>query len=175
MGIIPGMKRTVLSVEDDAVFADILAKNLESGGFSVIKSSNGEDGFKRAVSDKPDAILLDIGLPRKDGFELLEALKAAPETYAIPVFMLSRLSSREDVDKCFSLGCTDYMIKSQHHPEDVVRRLNRHFGLEDGFARWEVLVALGVVLLAASLLWWQLGHPKVAPEPQLPGVELHTP
>lgn len=169
------MKRTVLSVEDDSVFADILAKSLESAGFSVIKSGNGEDGFKRAMSEKPDAILLDIGLPIKDGFELLEELKASPETSSIPVFMLSRLSSREDVERCFSLGCSDYLIKTQHHPEDVARRLNRHFGMEEGFARWEVLVALGVLLIAASLLWWQLGHPKAPVLAPSQGVELQSP
>ncbi|MCE9586033.1 response regulator [Candidatus Uhrbacteria bacterium] len=169
------MKRTVLSIEDDAVFADIIAKSLVAGGFAVIKSSNGEDGLKKALSEKPDIILLDIGLPGKDGFELLEILKTSSETSSIPVFMLSRLSSREDVDKCFTLGCTDYLIKTQHHPDDVVRRLNRHFGFEQGFARWEVLVALGVVLIAASLLWWQISNPKApAPVPSQ-GVELQTP
>lgn len=168
------MKR-VLSVEDDAVFAGILAKTLASAGFEVIRSNNGEDGFKRAVSDKPDAVVLDIGLPRKDGFELLEELKKTSETASIPVFMLSRLSSREDVDKCFSLGCTDYLIKTQHHPEDVARRINRHFGKEDGFVRWEVLVALGIILIGASVLWWQLGHPKSPVPAQTPGVELRTP
>jgi DNA-binding response OmpR family regulator len=169
------MKRTILSIEDDAVFAGILAKTLEAGGFTVLKSSNGDDGLKRAKSEKPDAIVLDIGLPQKDGFELLEELKGTSETSHIPVFMLSRLSSREDIDKCFSLGCSDYLIKTQHHPEDVARRLNRHFGMEDGFARWEVLVALGVVLLAASLLWWQLGHPKVPAPAPTQGIELQSP
>ncbi len=125
------MKRTVLSIEDDLVFADILGKTLESAGFAVIKVGNGDDGLKRAKSDHPDAILSDIGLPRKDGFELLEELKALPETSSIPVFMLSRLSSREDVQRCFALGCTDYLIKTQHHPEDVVRRLVRYFDEQD--------------------------------------------
>lgn len=169
------MKRTILSVEDDVVFADILARTLEASGFEVLKSSNGSDGLKRAKSEQPDAIVLDIGLPQKDGFEVLEELRATPETSNIPVFMLSRLSAREDVDKCFSLGCTDYLIKTQHHPEDVARRLNRHFGMAEGFARWEVLVALGVVLIAASLLWWQLDHPKVPPSAPTQGVELQSP
>jgi DNA-binding response OmpR family regulator len=166
------MKRTILSIEDDVVFASILAKTLEARGFNVLKSGNGDDGLKRAKNERPDAIVLDIGLPQKDGFELLEELKGSPETSSIPVFMLSRLSSREDIDKCFSLGCSDYLIKTQHHPEDVARRLNRHFGMEDGFARWEVLVALGVVLLAASLLWWQLGHPKSPSLPPASGTPL---
>lgn len=167
------MKR-VLSIEDDAVFAGILAKTLESAGFEVIRSNNGEEGLKRAVYDKPDAILLDIGLPRKDGFELLEELKGTTETAAIPVFMLSRLSSREDVDRCFSLGCTDYLIKTQHHPEDVARRIHRYFGKQDGFARWEVLVALGIVLIGASVLWWQVAYPKTPAPVPMPGVELHA-
>jgi CheY-like chemotaxis protein len=168
------MSKSVLCVEDDAIFCDIIAKTLEGGGFRVSKSSNGEDGLKRAKADKPDAILLDIGLPRKDGFELLGELKASPETSSIPVFMLSRLSTREDIDRCFALGCEDYLIKTQHHPDDVKRRLLRHFGMEDGFARWEVLVALGVLLIAASVLWWQLGHPKPPVDVPASGVELQS-
>lgn len=174
MGNIPGMKRTILSIEDDSMFADILLKSIDLAGYQVSRSANGEDGLKRAIQDKPDAILLDIGLPKKDGFEVLEALKADAATSAIPVFMLSRLSSREDIDRCFTLGCEDYLIKSQHHPDDIVRRLHRYFGMREGFARWEVLVALGVLLIAASLLWYQLGHPKQPQTPPAKGIELQS-
>jgi len=169
------MKLTVLSIEDDSVFADILAKTLESDGFNVLKCGNGEDGLRRAMNDKPDVVLLDIGLPKKDGFEVLQELRSTSGTSSIPVFILSRLSSREDVDKCFSIGCTDYLIKTQHHPEDISRRLKRHFGVADGFARWEVLVALGIVLIAVSLLWWQVSHPKPSAPAVNEGVELQAP
>ena len=168
------MKRTILCVEDDQVFAGIVAKTLEAAGFSAVACGNGEEGLRRAKADRPDAILLDIGLPRKDGFELLEDLKKDPETWSIPVFMLSRLSSREDIDRCFTLGCEDYLIKAQQNPEDAARRLQKHFGVQSGFARWEVLVGLGILFVAASLLYWQLSHPKIPSPVPSGGVQLEA-
>ncbi len=174
MGSLSDMKKTILCIEDDAIYLEILTKTLEASGFQVLKSSSGEDGLKRAQAEEPDIILLDIGLPKKDGFETLEELKANAKTSAIPVFMLSRLSTREDIDRCLSLGSEDYWIKTQHHPDDVARRLLKHFGMAEGFARWEVLVALGILLIASSVLWWQLGHPKPPVDAPVPGVELQA-
>ncbi len=132
MGSVVDMSRHILCVEDDKTFADILIRHLQQAGFEVTHAMNGEDGGKRARSEQPDAILLDIGLPQKDGFTLLEELKSDAETSKIPVFMLTRLSTREDLERCFRLGCTDYLIKTQQHPADVVRRLKKHFGLDKG-------------------------------------------
>jgi len=119
------MTPTILSIEDDQTYAEILQKSFERVGFRVLRSSHGEEGIKRAVQDSPDVILLDIGLPKIDGFEVLDALKADDRTSGIPVFMLSKLSSREDVVRCFDLGCADYFIKTQHHPDDIVQAILR--------------------------------------------------
>ncbi len=157
---------TILCIEDDKVFADIVCKTLTRAGFDVIHATNGEDGLRKAREEMPDAILLDIGLPRKDGFEVLESLKAADQVKDIPVVMLSRLSSKEDVDQCFALGCAEYLIKTQHSPEDVVNHLRRILNLAPGFTLAEGL-AVGLVILAmAGLLWWQWSHPKPAPMPE---------
>lgn len=121
------MTPTVLSIEDDQTYAEILQKNLERVGFHVLRSSHGEEGLKRAIQDQPDVIMLDIGLPKKDGFEVLEELKSDPKTKHIPVFMLTKLSAREDVARCFDAGCEDYFIKTQHHPEDIVRNIQQRF------------------------------------------------
>ncbi|MEI7512246.1 MAG: response regulator [Candidatus Uhrbacteria bacterium] len=114
---------TVLHVEDDKMYADIIRRALESQGFIVQHASSGEDGLRRAAS--ADVILLDIGLPQKDGFDVLEDLKDKSDTYQIPVIMLSRLSSKEDVDQCRGLGCAEYLIKTQHSPEDIANHVRR--------------------------------------------------
>ncbi len=151
---------TILCIEDDKVFADIVCKALMRDGFEVIHATNGEDGLRKAKEQAPDVILLDIGLPKKDGFEVLETLKASDETKAIPVVMLSRLSSREDVDQCFALGCEEYLIKTEHSPEDIVSHMRRVLKLAPGFTIPEALIVVFVILALAGLAWWQFSHPQ---------------
>lgn len=115
--------RTVLHVEDDKLFADIIRRALEAQGFVVVHAVNGEEALRRASS--ADVILLDIGLPQKDGFDVLAELKANVDTSNIPVIMLSRLSSKDDVEQCQTLGCAEYLIKTQHSPEDIANHVRR--------------------------------------------------
>lgn len=112
-------------IEDDTTYAAILGRRLERAGFELQTANNGEDGLKRIMADPPDLVLLDIGLPGKDGFQVLEELKADLAMSRIPVVMLSRLSSREDVERCQRSGCAEYLIKTQHDPEELVRHLKR--------------------------------------------------
>lgn len=154
------------------MFADILCRAFQRDGFEVIQAANGEEGLHKAVEGAPDLIVLDIGLPKKDGFEVLAALKADPALAPIPVMMLSRLSTKEDVEQCFALGCVEYLIKTHHTPEDVVLHARRvlHVSAHGGkpaFTLTEALAVLGVILIALGILVWQLSNPKpaLAPEP----------
>lgn len=165
---------TVLCIEDDKMFAEIVCKALKRDGFEVIHATNGDEGVRKAMEDAPDAILLDIGLPKKDGFEVLEILKSSDETRSIPVVMLSRLSSKEDVNQCFELGCEEYLIKTQHSPEDVVEHVRKILKLTPGFTVPEALIVIAVILALAGLLWWQLGHPKPVPFPDQGSVILEV-
>lgn len=112
-------------IEDDAAYSAILSRYLEAAGHEMAIANSGEDGLKRIQQEHPDLVLLDIGLPGKDGFELLEAIKADAAMRKVPVVMLSRLSSREDVERCQSLGCAEYLIKTQHNPEELVRHIGK--------------------------------------------------
>jgi len=156
-------ERVVLHVEDDKMYADIIRKALEAQGFSVQHVSSGEEALRRATA--ADVILLDIGLPQKDGFDVLGELKAQAETKNTPVIMLSRLSSKEDVDQCRELGCTEYLIKTQHSPEDIANHVRRILAGRPGFTKLEALIVLAAIALLGGLLYWQLAHPK---PPQTP-------
>jgi len=120
-------RKKVLMIEDDAFFAKILAQHLIAADFEVIHATNGEDGVQQAIDEQPDAIVLDVDLPKKDGFEALEELKAHPETRTIPVMMLTSLSAREDIARCFKHGACEYFIKAHHGPEEVVKKLQAQF------------------------------------------------
>ena len=161
--------KTVLHAEDDKMYAGIIRKALEADGFQVVHVLNGEELLRRAVTDAPDVILLDIGLPNKDGFEVLQELKADEVTRDIPVLMLTRLSSREDVKPCYEHGCAEYLIKTQHSPEEVSQHVRRVLRLKSGFSKIEALIVFGVILLMGGLLYWQLSHPRPPVEaPSIP-------
>jgi len=117
------MSQSILIVEDDSFLRSLLVKKLSSSGFSVLESADGNKALKSAKADKPSLILLDLLLPTIDGFEVLEKLKQDPDTAKISVIVLSNLGQKEDIDKCLNLGATDYLIKSQLTPEEIIVRV----------------------------------------------------
>lgn len=123
----PEGRKKILLVEDDRMFAYIHQRSLEREGYEVLHASDGELGLLEAGRWSPDALVLDIGLPKLDGFALLEQLKAEPGTAPLPVIMYSRLCSKEDVQKCLMLGAYAYLMKHHHGPEDLLRCLRSLF------------------------------------------------
>jgi DNA-binding response OmpR family regulator len=118
-------KQTVLLVEDDTFLAGIYANKFEKEGFGVLVGSDGEAGLTLAQKEAPDIILLDILLPKLDGFEVLEKLKADPKTKKIPVVLLTNLGQKEDVDKGLKLGAADYLIKAHFMPQETVEKVRK--------------------------------------------------
>lgn len=116
-------KQRVLLVEDDGFLASIYAQKLEVEGYDVSFATNGEDGLKLALKDKPDLILLDLLMPKMDGFEMLERLKADEALKAIPVLVLSNLGQKEDVERVIKLGAAGYVIKAHSLPHETVKRI----------------------------------------------------
>ncbi len=120
---------TVLLIEEDAFFSQIIKHALEQRDLEVLWSSNGEEGVREAMTSKPTIIILAVMIPKKNGFQVLEELKGHPETREIPVIMLTRMSLREDIDRCLSSGACEYLIKTHHSPADIVRRVERILNL----------------------------------------------
>ncbi|MCC7357436.1 response regulator [Candidatus Uhrbacteria bacterium] len=116
-------KQKILLVEDDAFLASIYSQKLELEGYDVTFATNGEDGLKLAQKDHPDIMLLDLLMPKMDGFEVLEKLKADPTTASIPVLVLTNLGGREDVERCIHLGAVGYVIKAHSLPHETVKRV----------------------------------------------------
>jgi len=117
--------RHVLLIDGDAFYANIMREHLKREGFEVCHAPSGERGVEEAKEQLPDIILLAIRLPKKDGFEILEALKSDPKTSSIPVAMLTELGKAEDVQYCFARGVCDYLIKSQQAPEEISARIRK--------------------------------------------------
>lgn len=105
------MAKKILIVDDEKDIRDLLEFNLETEGYKTSKAQDGEEALKKAVEKKPDLILLDIMLPKKDGFEVLRELRAGKETSDIPVIFLTAKDSEIDEVVGLELGADDYIIK----------------------------------------------------------------
>lgn len=112
-------QKKVLSIEDDAFLSSLVSSKLIETGFSVVTANTGKDGLAKAKLEKPHLVLLDIMLPDMGGFEILQHLKADPETKDIPVIILSNLGGREEIEKGVQLGAASYLIKSNILPHEV--------------------------------------------------------
>lgn len=113
----------VLIVEDDIFLANIYKTKFEMEGFKVSTAENGESGLNDARKKKPDIILLDILLPKMDGFAVLGKLNDDPEAKDIPVVLLTNLGQKDDVQKGLDMGAKDYLIKAHFRPSEVVEKV----------------------------------------------------
>ena len=100
---------------------------LGRGGFTVITAADGEEALRLARESMPDLMLLDLIMPKMHGFDVLAALKAAPETAGIPVIVLSNLGQDSDVQLARERGAHDYIIKSNIALEMLVERVRTFF------------------------------------------------
>ncbi len=116
-------KLTVLVIDDDPVILELLRVNFEIEGFDVICAADGEEGLKRAQTDRPDAVISDIMMPRRDGLQLLADLKADPSTQDLPVILLSAKAQKNEVQQGLEMGADDYITKP-FDPLELIDRLN---------------------------------------------------
>jgi DNA-binding response OmpR family regulator len=123
-------KGKIILIEDDEILSRVLAEELQGRGFEVHTALDGEAGLTLAQSVKADLILLDVILPKKNGFDVLAALKKSPATMRMPVVLLTMLGSDEDIKRGLQLGATDYIVKSQHALEEIVEKAQSFFAKE---------------------------------------------
>ncbi len=115
--------QTILIIEDEPTLQKTLTDALGQEGYEVKNALDGEEGLKAARETKPDLILLDLILPKMDGFEVLDELKKAEATKAIPVIVLTNLESTQDIEKALTLGATTYLVKANYDLKDVIEKV----------------------------------------------------
>lgn len=116
-------KQKILIIEDDRFLRKVYKDKLTRVGFDFIEATNGLEGTNKVISEKPDLILLDLILPKKNGFDVLVDLKRNPETKNIPVIILSNLGQELDIKRGFSLGAQDYLVKTDISLSEVVNKV----------------------------------------------------
>lgn len=115
----------ILIIEDDPVMSRMYERAFLFEKFETILASDGFLGYQKAVEIIPDLIMLDIMMPKMNGFEVLEALKKNQKTAHIPVVMLSNLASDQDIKIAMSKGASKYLVKSQYEPKQVVDEIKK--------------------------------------------------
>lgn len=123
-------KVKILVVDDIPLNVLLVKKMLQPLGFDTSEAEDGIVAMEKIGADKPDLILLDLMMPRMDGFEVLRRLRASDDTKSIPVIILSALNSNDDVAKGISMGAEDYITKPiimDRLQSSVIKQLNKLF------------------------------------------------
>jgi len=120
-------KGKILVVDDEIYIVHILDFSLGMEGYEVITALDGEQAIEKAHAEKPDLIVLDIMMPKLDGYETCKALKGDPTTRDIPVILLSAKGRNVDQKTGFEVGADDYITKP-FSPRKLVERINAILG-----------------------------------------------
>ncbi|USR92204.1 response regulator [Phormidium yuhuli AB48] len=106
----------ILLVEDNEMNRDMLSRRLRRKGYEVLVATNGAEGVDLSVSETPDLILMDMGLPVMDGWEATRRIKGESKTQQIPIIALTAHAIAGDREKCLAAGCDDYDTKPVEFP-----------------------------------------------------------
>jgi DNA-binding response OmpR family regulator len=117
--------KKILFIEDERALQQTFQDFLKKEGYEVFSAFGGQEGLETAFSKKPDLILLDLILPQKNGFEVLEELKKKEETKDIPVIILTHLEEMQDVQKAIELGAKSYLVKANYSLKEVAEKIKK--------------------------------------------------
>ncbi|OGZ35128.1 MAG: hypothetical protein A3A94_00600 [Candidatus Portnoybacteria bacterium RIFCSPLOWO2_01_FULL_43_11] len=117
--------KTILFIEDEPTLQKTVGQVLEQEDYEIKSALDGEIGLQLAKKEKPDLILLDLILPKLDGFRVLEELKKDEMTKNIPVIVLTNLESEADVERAMELGATTYLVKANYELEEVITKIKQ--------------------------------------------------
>lgn len=116
-------------VEDEEILANILAEKLSKAGYIVTLCRNGEEGAAKIIAEHPDLVLLDILLPKKNGYEVLEEMNKAGLLPQIPVIVISNSGQPVEIEHLQKLGVRDYLIKINFDPDEVIAKVGEVLGV----------------------------------------------
>lgn len=117
------MAKKILLIEDDPFLSSLLGNRLKKEGFDLDTVKSGNDAMKALRAKLPDLVLLDIILPGKSGFEVLEDIKSEPPVARVPVMIISNLGQDSDMERGKELGAVEYIVKARVSIDDLVKKI----------------------------------------------------
>ena len=121
-------QKRVMIVEDDEHIAKVYSIKLTKEGIASSVASDGEEAVAKITAEKPDLILLDIILPKKDGFWVLKEIKQNPELATIPVIVLSNLWQQSDHERALILGANECLVKVDNPIQNIIVKIKEYLG-----------------------------------------------
>ena len=115
----------VLIIEDDPPYRKIYKRKFEVSGYTVEVAEDGVEGLQKMRTFQPGLVFVDLMMPKMDGFQVLDAVKADPSLNSIPVVVLTNLSTTEDAQKVLQKGAIGVIVKSDTEPNAIVERANQ--------------------------------------------------
>lgn len=113
----------ILFIEDEEALQKSLTKALEMEGYNVFSAYDGQSGIDIAEKERPDLILLDLILPKIDGFEVLKIIKTSSSTKDIPVIILTNLEQIQSVEKLIEYGPLNYLVKANYSLDEIIEKI----------------------------------------------------
>lgn len=122
------MVKKILIIEDEELLYNLLRKKLITEGYDVFVSEDGQKGLDSMRENIPDLVLLDIVMPNKDGFEVMEEMKKDENLKNIPVIIISNSGQPVEIDRAKNLGAKDWLVKTEFEPLEVVEKVKKQIG-----------------------------------------------
>lgn len=118
--------KKILIVEDEDTLLNVLKDRFEADGWEVAVAVDGEEAISVIKESPFDLVLLDLIMPKKDGFEVLKEVRSNPKFENLPIIVISGLGGDEDIKKALALGANDYFVKTQHPMSEIIEKVKKY-------------------------------------------------
>lgn len=118
--------KKILIAEDESTLLNVLRDRFEAEGWRVAVAVNGEEAVGALNRYPFNLVLLDLLMPKKDGFEVLKEVRNNPGLKDLPIIVLSNLGGDDDIKKALALGANDYFVKTQHPMSEIVEKAKKY-------------------------------------------------
>jgi DNA-binding response OmpR family regulator len=115
--------KKIMLIEDDKFLSTLVKTRLERDGFVVVQAFDGEQATSMLRTEKPDLIVMDLIMPKMNGFEVLQSISITPGLEKVPVVVLSNLAQDADIQKARELGAKEYFVKVKISIDDLLERI----------------------------------------------------
>ncbi len=120
--------KKILIIEDEEILSSLLQKKLTNEGYEVDVAEDGEEGMRKVREMLPDLVLLDIIMPKKGGFEVMEEMSEDEQLSSIPIIVVSNSGQPVEIDRAQKLGAKDWLVKTEFDPQEVIEKVVSQIG-----------------------------------------------